>query len=177
MGKLLAACRWLVVYSTKPLPILCTNFLCPSNYPSQYNQFKGTRRDVKHQINKCTTHEHKQYYTCVMNGYKIVVIICLFIWFLGHFQHRTDHITMGTFVGRGNQYIQLVKVLYCKLPTIGKQLPTFLHKVRALNPRPQSRKVSVFPLCNHGRCNLPLLQIYFFCICQSKNFLIVPTNR
>ena len=29
-----------------------------------------------------------------------------------------------------NQYIQLVKVLYCKLPTIGKQLPIFLHKVR-----------------------------------------------
>ena len=25
---------------------------------------------------------------------------------------------------RGNQYIQLVKVLYCKLPTIGKQLPS-----------------------------------------------------
>ena len=28
------------------------------------------------------------------------------------------------FMGRGNQYIQLVKVLYCKLPTIGKQLAT-----------------------------------------------------
>ena len=36
------------------------------------------------------------------------------------------------------QYIQLVKVLYCKLPTIGKkQLPTFPHKVRGLNHRPQ----------------------------------------
>ena len=29
---------------------------------------------------------------------------------------------MGSFMGRGNQYIQLVKVLYCKLPTISKQL-------------------------------------------------------
>ena len=28
---------------------------------------------------------------------------------------------MGSFVGRGNQYIQLVKVLYCKLQTIGKE--------------------------------------------------------
>ena len=28
----------------------------------------------------------------------------------------------SSFMGRGNQYIQLVKVLYCKLPTIGKQL-------------------------------------------------------
>ena len=36
---------------------------------------------------------------------------------------------MGSFVGKQNQYIQLVKVLYCKLPTIGKQLPTFPHKV------------------------------------------------
>ena len=27
--------------------------------------------------------------------------------------------------GRVNQYIQLVKVLYCKLPTNGKQLPAF----------------------------------------------------
>ena len=32
---------------------------------------------------------------------------------------------MGSWNGRGNQYIQLVKVLYCKLPTNGKQLPTF----------------------------------------------------
>ena len=37
---------------------------------------------------------------------------------------------MSSFVARGNQYIQLVKVLYCKLPTISKQLPTFPHKVR-----------------------------------------------
>ena len=27
--------------------------------------------------------------------------------------------------GKGNQYIELVKVLYCKLPTNGKQLPAF----------------------------------------------------
>ena len=27
--------------------------------------------------------------------------------------------------GRGNQYIQFVRVLYCKLPTNGKQLPAF----------------------------------------------------
>ena len=29
------------------------------------------------------------------------------------------------FMGRGNQYIQLINVLYCKLPTNGKQLPAF----------------------------------------------------
>ena len=44
---------------------------------------------------------------------------------------------MGSFVGRGNQYIQLVKVVYCKLPTIGMQLPTFSHKVQGLNCQPQ----------------------------------------
>ena len=36
---------------------------------------------------------------------------------------------MGSWKGRGNQYIQLVKVLYSKLPTNGKQLPAFLHEV------------------------------------------------
>ena len=31
---------------------------------------------------------------------------------------------MGSFMGRGNQYIQLVKVLYCTLLTIHKKLPS-----------------------------------------------------
>ena len=57
---------------------------------------------------------------------------------------------MGSFVGRGNQSIQLVKVLYCKLPTIGKQLPTFPHKVWGLNSRPQRWEVSVLPMHHHG---------------------------
>ena len=48
--------------------------------------------------------------------------------------------------GRGNQYIQLVKVLYCKLLTIGKQLPTFPHRVKGLNYRPQRWEASVLPL-------------------------------
>ena len=50
-----------------------------------------------------------------------------------HFQHSIGHITTGSFVGRGNQYIQLIKILYCKLSIIGKQLPTFPHKVLGLN--------------------------------------------
>ena len=44
---------------------------------------------------------------------------------LRRFQYCTGHITTGSKKGRGNQYIQLVKVLYCKLPTNGKQLPAF----------------------------------------------------
>ena len=53
------------------------------------------------------------------------------------FQHCSGHIMTGSFVGGGNQYIQLVKVLFCALPTTGKQLPTFPHKVWGLNSRPQ----------------------------------------
>ena len=31
----------------------------------------------------------------------------------------------GSWKGRGNQYIEFAKVVYCKLPTNGKQLPAF----------------------------------------------------
>ena len=37
-------------------------------------------------------------------------------------------------MGRGNQYTQLVKVLYYKLPTINEKLPSFPHRVRSLKP-------------------------------------------
>ena len=79
---------------------------------------------------------------------------------LCHFQHCTGHITMGSFVGRGNQYIQLVKVLYCKLPTINKQPPTFPHKDWGLIRRPQTWEVSVLPLCHHGPPSLNLSSYY-----------------
>ena len=65
------------------------------------------------------------------------IIITLFIY-LGFYVFLTlySHIAMANFVGRGNQYIQLVKVLYCKLPTTGNE-PSFPHKVRGLNRQPQ----------------------------------------
>ena len=44
---------------------------------------------------------------------------------LHRFQHCTGHITTGSWKGRGNQNIQFVRVLYCKLLTNGKQLPAF----------------------------------------------------
>ena len=60
----------------------------------------------------------------------------LFLWYssrvfiylfgvLHCFQHCTGHITIGSWEGGGNQYIQFVRVLYCKLLTNGKQLPAF----------------------------------------------------
>ena len=63
--------------------------------------------------------------------------ICLF-GVLRRFQHCTGHITTGSLKGRGNQYIQFARVLYCKLPTNGKQLPAFpLTAMTGIEPRPQ----------------------------------------
>ena len=42
---------------------------------------------------------------------------------------------MGSWKDRGNQYIQFVRGLYCKLPTNGKQLPAFpLEAVPGIEP-------------------------------------------
>ena len=84
--------------------------------------------------------------------------ILIFIYLFGvlrRFKHCTGHITTGSWKGRGNQYIQLVKVLYCKLPTNGKQLPAFpLEAVPGNEPQPQRWEARVLPLCHHG----PLLK-------------------
>ena len=67
------------------------------------------------------------------------------------FQHYTGHITTGSWKGRGNQYIQLVKVLYCKLLTNGKQLPAFPLEVGpGTEPRSQRWESRVLPLCHRG---------------------------
>ena len=50
---------------------------------------------------------------------------------------------MGSFIGIENQYIQLVKVLYCKLLTYGKPLQNFPHRVWGLNRRTQRLEASV----------------------------------
>ena len=46
----------------------------------------------------------------------IGTVVCLF-GVLRRFQHCIGHITTGSWKGRGNQYIQFARVLYCKLPT------------------------------------------------------------
>ena len=55
-------------------------------------------------------------------------------------------------MGRGNQYIQLVKILYCKQSTIGKKQLPFPHMVWGLNHIPQNSEGSVLPLSHnvHG---------------------------
>ena len=81
----------------------------------------------------------------------------IFIYLFGvlhRFQHCTGHITTGRWKVRGNQYIQFVRVLYCKLPTNGKQPPAFpLETVPGTEPRPQrweARVCPVAPLCILG---------------------------
>ena len=70
---------------------------------------------------------------------------------LRHFQHCTGHITTGSWKGRGNQYIEFARVLYCKLPTNGKQLPAFpLEAMTGIEPRPQRWEARVLPLCHRG---------------------------
>ena len=63
---------------------------------------------------------------------------------LRHFQHCTGHIMTGSWKGRGNQYIQLVKVLYCKLPAFP------LKAMPGTEPQPQRWEARVLPLCHRG---------------------------
>ena len=47
--------------------------------------------------------------------------------------------------------VEFVRVLYCKLPTNGKQLPAFpLEAVPGTEPRPQRWEARVLPLCHRG---------------------------
>ena len=81
---------------------------------------------------------------------------------LRHFQHCTGHITMGSWKGRGNQYIQFVRVLYCKLPTNGKQLPTFPLEARTrTKPQPQRWKARVLPLCHRDPHSMNVMCMLF----------------
>ena len=92
---------------------------------------------------------------CHPSRQHLLVLPCPgFIYLFGvlcRFQHCTGHITTGSLKGRGNQYIQFVRVLYCKLPTNGKQLPAFpLKAVMGIEPRPQRWEARVLPLCHRG---------------------------
>ena len=87
----------------------------------------------------------------------------LFIYLFGvlrRFQHCTGHIMTGSWMGRGNQYIEFARVLYCKLPTNSKQLPAFPQKaLRGIEPRPQRWEARVLPLCHRG----PLSEVGAIC--------------
>ena len=61
---------------------------------------------------------------------KLNTIYLFILGFMSLSTHCIGHIMTGILMGRGNQYIQLVKVLHCKLLTNGKQLPAFPLEVR-----------------------------------------------
>ena len=64
----------------------------------------------------------------------------------------------GSWKDRGNQYMEFVRVLYCKLPTNGKQLPAFpLTAMTGIDPRPQRWEVRVLPLVNVLRPSVKIL--------------------
>ena len=123
---------------------------CPSNKKGR-GSVDGN--DKVHDILSCKQADNMS--KCVKNSTADHLFIYLF-GVLRRFQHCTGHITTGSWKGRGNQYIQFVRVLYCKLPTNGKQLPAFpLEAVPGTEPRLQRWEVKVLPLCHRG----PTLQI------------------
>ena len=94
--------------------------------------------------------------TITTYGNSATLNLFIYLGFLRCFQHCTGHITMGSWKGRGNQYIEFARILYCKLPTNGKQLPAFPHKaLTGIEPRPQRWEARVLPLCHLG----PLLNL------------------
>ena len=77
------------------------------------------------------------YIVCFHNNMQSELMI--FIDYLSfNVTFNTVQIISGQVVlkGRGNQYIELVKILYYKLLAIGKKLPLFPHRVRGLNHQP-----------------------------------------
>ena len=88
---------------------------------------------------------------CCLLGERVSLFIYLF-GVLHRFQHCTGHITAGSSEGRGNQYIEFVRVLYCKLLSNSKQLPAFpLETVPGTKPRSQRWEARVLPFCHRGR--------------------------
>ena len=77
-------------------------------------------------------------------------IFHLFIYLGFCIDFNTEQVISQRVVGmaEGNQYIQFIRVLCCKLLTNGKQLPAFpLEAVPVIKPRPQRWEARV---CHHG---------------------------
>ena len=106
--------------------------------------------------------------------FKISPLICLF-GVLRHFQHCTGHITTGSWKGRGNQYIEFARVVYCKLPTNGKQLPAFpLEPVRGSNPGLRGGRRE----CYHSATMAPNIptETDYTVICGDFNIVLDPSK-
>ena len=83
-------------------------------------------------------------------------------------------------MGRGNQYIQLVKVLQCKPPIIGKQ-PIFSQVIRGYEPQASELEgecVTTAPLWPLRLTEMEQALVIgflwsFLIICKLNNFLIL----
>ena len=92
-------------------------------------------------------------YTVLKESENVAYFIYLFGFFYVAFNTVQVNITTGSWKGRGNQYIQLVKVLYWKLPTNGKQQPAFPLEVEpGFELRSQKCEMRVLPLSHRGSC-------------------------
>ena len=107
---------------------------------------------------------------CQSCKYSLVNLFIYLFGILRHFQHCTGHITTGSWKGRGKQCIQFVRVLYCKLPTNGKQLPAFSHEAMpGIEPRPQRWEARVLPLYHRGplqlsKAHMPNVMYLNYCL-------------
>ena len=123
------------------------------NYKDIFIKFAGKvygYENLKWQNGRCS--QLFKHHKVVLN--RVIFQLVYFIYLFGvlrHFQHCTGHIMTGSWKGRGNQYIQFIRVLYCKLPTNLKQLPAFsLEAVPGIEPRPLRWEARVLPLCHRG---------------------------
>ena len=134
-------------------------------------------------LHPCSLHlmTGHEYFTPTDNS-TCKVGVNLFIYLGFYVAFNTVQVISRRVVGRAEetmQYIEFTRVLYCKLPTNGKQLPAFPHKaLMGIEPRPQRWEARVLPLCHHGLklgsihwcCKLLIVNCYIclqFYICRS----------
>ena len=76
---------------------------------------------------------------------------------------------MGSWKGRGNQYIEFIRDLYCKLLTNDNQLPAIpLEAITGIKHRPQRWEARVLPLCHLGPSQPDHVQVEFCNTFQGK---------
>ena len=91
---------------------------------------------IYHISGNCYKREH---FLGIRNTYWLASILFIYLFgVLRRFQQCAGNITTGSWKGRGNQYIQFARVVYCKLRTNGKQLPAMpLKAITRIEPQPQ----------------------------------------
>ena len=102
--------------------------------------FPGTRTDI------LTLQTYIHYQKVAVGMIYLFGVLIIYLGFYVAF--NTVQVTTGSWKGRGNQYIEFARVLYCKLPTNGKQLPAFPHRaLTGIEPRPQRWEARVLLPC------------------------------